>query len=416
MTNPGLTDSGLLFAHPASYIDMQAWHVRAAEVRRHDPVVPVEIEGFEPFWVLTRHKDVFAVSRDNQRWLNTSRAVLEPDSVSQHRKQAGIPEPSMLIHLDGRRHRDMRAIANDWFKPAAIKHRQPRVDEIADLFVGKLHDLGGHCDFATDIAVPYTLRVIMDIYGIPESDEALMAELTKGITGAADRELGGDRDPAATVQASILSFIEYFANVTADRQAHPTDDLASVIANGQIEGCPIDDAERVWYYMIFATAGHDTTSFGLTGGLEALLSQPEQWQILSRSPELLLNATDEMIRWTSPVRHFMRYAVEDSEILGVKVPAGGRVMLSYPSANRDEDVFNDPMTFDVARPDANRLLAFGVGGHFCLGAQLARREICTLIGKLTQELDHIELAGDPEWSEGHLVSGVKHLPIAYTFS
>jgi cytochrome P450 len=173
--------------------------------------------------------------------------------------------------------------------------------------------------------------------------------------------------------------------------------------------------ERLWYYMIFATAGHDTTSFGLAGGMEALLAHPEQWDALRRDPELVVNAADEIIRWTSPVRHFLRYATVDSEIRGVRIPAGGRVLLSYPSANRDEAVFADPMVFDIARPDADRLLAFGVGGHFCLGAQMARREIRTMIAKLAQELEHIELAGQPQWSEGHLVSGVKHLPVSYRF-
>jgi cytochrome P450 len=188
-----------------------------------------------------------------------------------------------------------------------------------------------------------------------------------------------------------------------------------VIANGEIDGCPMGDAERIWYYIIVATAGHDTTSFALSGGVEALLRDPSQLDALRGDRERVVHAADEFIRWTSPVRHFLRYAQEDTEIRDVKIPAGGRVLLSYPSANRDEAVFVDPMRFDVTRPDADKLLSFGVGAHFCLGAQFARREIRTLLGKLVDQVAEIEPDGPAEWSESHFVSGVKHLPVRYTF-
>jgi cytochrome P450 len=318
------------------------------------------------------------------------------------------------VHLDGTAHRDHRAVTNDWVTPAAATHRQPRIDELAHLYVQKMRDLGGTCDFAKDIAQPYTLRVIMDIYGVPEQDEALMLGLTQGIFGAADPEFLGDADdPSQRVLTSIMEFIQYFNDLTADRQARPADDLASVIANGQIDGCPMGDIERLWYYIIVATAGHDTTSFALAGGMEQLARDPEQLLGLAADADAIANAADEVIRWTSPVRHFMRYATEDVSVGGVDVPAGGRVLLCYPSANRDEAVFADPMTFDVRRTDADKLLSFGVGAHFCLGAQFARRELRTMLDRLSRELTHVELAGEPEWALSHFVSGVKHLPIAY---
>jgi cytochrome P450 len=188
-----------------------------------------------------------------------------------------------------------------------------------------------------------------------------------------------------------------------------------VIANGHPGGCPMGDAERLWYYIIIATAGHDTTSFALSGGLEALLGDLDQLWALRDDPDLGANTADEVIRWTSPVRHFLRYATEDTEVAGVPIPEGGRVLLSYPSANRDEAVFEDAMTFDVRRPNADRLLSFGVGAHFCLGSQFARREVRTLLTKLACQLSHIEPDGPPEWAHSHFVSGVKHLPVRYTF-
>ncbi|MHB1487447.1 MAG: cytochrome P450, partial [Acidimicrobiales bacterium] len=214
---------------------------------------------------------------------------------------------------------------------------------------------------------------------------------------------------------SVMQFIEYFNAITEDRQKCPTDDLASVIANGQPGGCPMGEAERLWYYIIVATAGHDTTSFALSGGMQAMLANPDQLWAIGREPELAPNAADECIRWTSPVRHFLRYATEETEIGGVAIPKDGRVLLSYPSANRDEEMFPGAMTFDVHRTNADRLLSFGMGAHFCLGSQFARREVRTMLAKLSRQLVHIEPAGPAQWSESSFVSGVKHLPMRYSF-
>ncbi len=371
-------------------------------------------EGYTPFWALTRHADVFTVSRDDTHWLNTSQSVLGRDEDWREMMASGMPEPATLVHLDGSTHQDHRAVTSGLFKPAAVRHRQPRIDELADVFVQKMRDLGGRCDFAKDIAQPYTLRVIMDIYGVPEEDEPLMMNLTQGIFGAADPEFLGDADdPGQRVIASVMEFIQYFNDLTADRQACPADDLASVIANGEINGSPMGDIERLWYYIIVATAGHDTTSFALSGGMEQLARDPEQLFGLAGDADAIGNAANEVIRWTSPVRHFMRYATEDLSVGGVDIPAGGRVLLCYPSANRDDAVFVDPMTFDVRRGDADRLLSFGVGAHFCLGAHFARRELRTMLDRLSREVVHVELAGEPEWALSHFVSGVKHLPLAY---
>ena len=412
-TLPATDDRGRLFSDANEWADMNRWHARVAEIRATDPVLLVEAPGFAPFHVLTRHADVFAVSRDNDGWLNTTSSVLGTEADAERMKASGII-PKSLVHLDGKAHRDHRLVTNDWFKPATVKFRQPRIDELAELFVTRMRELGGECDFAKDIAQPYTLRVIMDIYGVPESDEALMLELTQGVFGAADPEFLGDAgDPGERVMASVMQFIQYFTEITEDRRAHPADDLASVIANGQVDGCPMGDEERLWYYIIVATAGHDTTSFALAGGLEQLARDPEQLFSLAGDPDKIGNAAEEILRWTSPVRHFLRYATHDQEVGGLTVPEGGRVLLSYPAANRDPAVFSDPESFDVSRPEADKLLSFGVGAHFCLGAQFARRELRTMLRRLSEELTHLELAGEPEWALSHFVSGVKHLPIRY---
>ena len=406
---------GTIFIDPVLYADQEAWHAAAAELRADAPVLRVEVEGYTPFWAVTRHEDVFAVSRDNEHFLNTRNSVLGPDAQFAFLKSIGI-EGETLIHMDGDEHRDHRNVANDWFRPRAVAQRQASIEAIADEFVDKFRQLDGTCDFSQDIAVPYTLRVIMGIFGIPQEDEATMLKLTQGIFGAADPEYLGDlSDPMALLTDTIAQFERYFDGLTEDRRAHPTDDLATVIATSEVNGCPMDGNARLWYYTIVATAGHDTTSFALSGGLEALLRHPDQVTLLQQRPDLVNNAVDEMIRWTSPVRHFLRYLTRPATLSGVEIPEGERLLLSYPSANRDERMFDEPMAFDAARPNANRMIAFGGGDHFCLGSTFARRELRTILPRLLDAVDTIEVDGQPEWAQANFVGGVKHLPVSATF-
>lgn len=413
-TTAGTDPRGLIFITPEDFGDMEEWHRVAEELRREHPVVRVEKEGWTPFWAVTKHADVFEVSRRSDLFWNTEYSAPGPDITYQMLQALGFELPRTLVHLHGETHAKYRKVTNDWFKPAAVKNLQPMIDRIADEYADRLVELGGECDFAQDIAVPFTIRVIMSIYGVPESDEQLMLELTQGLFGAGDPEYLGDfTDPGELVMQTIGKFQRYFDALTEDRRANPTGDLATVLANGTIDGSPLGETELLWYYIIIATAGHDTTSYAMSGGLEQLLRHPDQMQALRDDPDLAVNATEESIRWTSPVRSFFRWAQDDTELSGVRIPKGDAVLTSYPSANRDEDVFVSPMSFDIRRPDADKLLSFGLGVHYCLGAQVARREVRTMLTKLLERTRSIELAGDPEWSATHFVSGVKHLPIRY---
>ena len=402
-----------IFCLGSAYVDQPGWHAAAARLRADAPVAPVEFEGFAPFLALTRHADVLDVSRRSDEFSNTGESVLAPTFQAEFLAATGIT-PRTLIHLDGQEHRDHRQITADWFKPRATAAWQADIDRIADEFVARLDTLGGRCDFARDIAAPYALHVIMSIFGVPPEDEPLMWTLTQGLFGAADPEYLGDLgEPVQLVVQAVERFSDYFGDLAAERRARPTDDLASVIANGRIDGCPLGADESLWYFIIVATAGHDTTAYSLSGGLEALLSRPDQLAELRARPDLMANTADEMIRWASPVRQFLRYAQVDTEVAGVPVAAGERVLLSYPSANRDESAFANAGEFDITRPDASDALAFGVGVHHCLGAQLARREIRALVPRLLARVTDIELDGEPEWSPTTFVGGVKRLPIRY---
>ncbi|MFN8034329.1 MAG: cytochrome P450 [Acidimicrobiia bacterium] len=402
---------GALFVDPRAYADMDDWHRRAAELRRDAPVLRVEADGFAPFFALTRHADVLDVSRHHDVWWNTQQSVLGTEE-SYAQMQAFGADVKTLVHMDGKEHDDYRALTADWFKPASANRMQGRIAELADHFIDRLGDFGGRCDFATDIAMPYTLHVIMSILGVPEEDEPLMLELTQGLFGAEDPEFGADR-PDEKVFEVLFRVAAYFNEVVTDRRANPTSDLATVIANGTVDGCPLGDLQMMSYFLIVATAGHDTTSTALSGGLEALLRRPDQLAALRDDPSLATNAVEEIIRWTAPVRHFLRQAQRDAEVRGQTIRQGERVLLSYPAANRDEDVFERAMEFDIARPDASNQLAFGFGVHYCIGSQFARRELRAFLPRLLERVEHLELDGEPEWMPVTFVGGVKHLPIRY---
>jgi cytochrome P450 len=208
----------------------------------------------------------------------------------------------------------------------------------------------------------------------------------------------------------LLDFFMYFTALTNSRREHPTEDLASAIANAKINGQPLSDMDTLSYYVIVASAGHDTTSAGTAGGLLALLQNPGELARLQKDPSLMGTAVEEMIRWVVPVKEFMRTAQSDTEVRGVPIAKGEAVLLSYVSANRDEDVFDQPFRFDVGR-DPNKHLSFGHGVHFCLGAALARMEINSLFTELVPRITSIELAGEPEHMATTFVGGLKHLPI-----
>jgi cytochrome P450 len=401
--------AGLMLADPLSYTDEPRLHEGLAVLRREAPVSLVRAPGYRPFYAVTRHADVMEVERDNALWLSEPRPALAPVSSE---KSSGSFKVRTLVNMDDPDHKVVRAIAADWFRPKAMRAMEERIQELARHYVDRMADLGGECDFAAEIAVHYPLYVILSLLGLPDSDHPRMLALTRELFGNDDAET--QRSASADNRMTVLmDFFTYFQELTTARRAHPTDDLASTIANAMIDGKPMDDVETISYYVIIATAGHDTTSSTVAGGLHALLESPGQLARLRDDPGLMATAADEMIRWVTPVKEFMRTAAEDTSLAGVPIAKGKSVLLSYPSANRDEDVFADPFTFDVGR-NPNRHLAFGFGAHFCLGAALARMETRALFAELIPRLATIELAGPPEWVATTFVGGLKHLPVRYT--
>lgn len=405
-------DAGI-FVDPRAYADPPRWHAAAARLRRAPGLPRVEVPGFVRFRAVTRHAEVEAIERNHEVFHNTPDVVLFPKAQNERRRSLGADIKS-LVQMDGKEHRDHRKITNDWFKPANLRRTvEASLRPLAKRFVDRMVEKGGACDFAQDVALYYPLHVIMRILGVPESDEPRMLRLTQQIFGAQDPDVAAGEDQFQVFVAGLMDIAVYFQAIAADRRAHPTNDVASTIANATIDGEPLGDLETAGYYTIVATAGHDTTSSSLAGGLEALIRNPEQMRALRDDPSLLPNAIEEMFRWVTPVRHFLRQAQADARVGDVEIGKGDWVLLSYLSANRDEAVFEDPFRFDIRRANADRHVAFGLGVHFCLGAHLARMELQAFLEELLPRLDSIELAGEPELMQTTFVGGPKRLPIRY---
>lgn len=404
-----------LFTNHLRFADLNAWHAEADELRAAGVVQLIDqsADGFRPFWAVLGLDEVLTVERQPALFTNEPMAVLGREAEIEAQIASGAQIRS-LVQMDAPDHPKYRHLTADWFKPSSLARLQPRLDELSHEALARLEAANGSCDFSKDVAVWYPLAVILAILGLPEEDYPRMLKLTQELFGASDDDLG--RGGTEGLIEVILDYFRYFGALTADRRAHPTEDLASLIANGRIDGELMPDMELMSYYVIVAAAGHDTTASAMTGGLQALIEHPDQLARLRADASLLPTAVDEMIRWVSPVRHFMRTAQADTELGGVKIAKGDLVYLSYLAANRDPRVFEDPHRFDVGRANADKHVAFGFGAHFCLGAQLARMELRTLFRDLLPRLEHIELAGPAGSMRTTFVGGTKSLPIRYKLS
>ena len=399
---------------PKTFAREETYHDIFTQIRREDPVHWTEPGTFRPFWTVSKHADIMEVEKQNDIFINDPRLTLQSIDVEQRilEKMGTHNVFRTLVSMDNPDHRTYRAMTQAWFMPPNLKKLDVQIKNLAKEYIDRLENHNGQCDFVSDVAVWYPLRVIMTILGVPPEDEALMLKLTQEVFGSTDPDMKAqDTDVSGADTAARL--FDYFRKITEDRRKNPRDDVASVIANATINGELVSEFEALSYYVIVATAGHDTTSSTAAGGLLALMQNPNQMAKLRAHPELLPGAIDEMIRWTTPVKHFFRTATQDYELRGKKIKAGDSLLMCYWSANRDEEVFDDPFAFRIDRTP-NKHLSFGYGAHLCLGQHLAKMEIRSLYEELLGRLDHVELAGDYSFVEASFVSGLKRLPIRYT--
>ncbi len=406
---------------PQAYGERGVPHDQWRELRKLDRLHHCEPEGFDAFYPVVRHDQICEISKQPDRFL--SRFGITLDSTTQKQiieADQGIGQMRVIIGMDPPEHRDYRKVAASWFTPRAIERVAPIVEESARALVDTLVERAsggeGECEFANDVAAAHPLRVLSTILGVPREKEPQLLRLTNELFGSDDPDLqrkGEDR--AAAVQALAMEFFQLFNAIIEDRRANPTDDLATLLANGKLNGEPMGLMETLGYYLITFTAGHDTTKNALAGGIQALAEHPAEYEKLKRNPDLIPSAVEEIVRWTSPVNYMKRVVAEDLEFRGQKLREGENVVLFYASANRDESVFEDPYTFRIDR-DPNPHLAFGIGEHFCLGTHLARQSQRALLRELIGRIDSLELAGDPVQIASSFVVGLKQLPIRYRLS
>ncbi len=431
MIDPNIPDDiAITVVDPRSYADGNAIDEAFAKLRKDTPLGVAGPQGFEPFWVVTKHKDIVEVERNNEVFHNGDKSTTLVDAntdTAVREMMGGSPHLiRSLVQMDNPDHKNYRGITAANFMPQELKALEVQVRKIAKSFVDHMEELGrkndGRCDFAKDVAFLYPLHVIMELLGVPQSDEPKMLKLTQELFGAADPELnrtGKERDDPkealAALSGTVAEFVEYFTAVTEDRRKTPRADIASVIANGKINGEALGIFEAMGYYIIVATAGHDTTSGTTAGTMWELAKDREKFLQVKNDPKLIPLLVEESIRWVTPVKHFMRSATQDTVLGGQEIKKGDWMMLCYQSGNRDEDVFDDPFEFKVNR-QPNRHIAFGHGAHVCLGQHLARMEMRALWEELLPRLDSVELDGEPTRMLANFVCGPKSVPIKFKMS
>ena len=378
-----------------------------AWLRAHDPLHWYERPGVDPFWAVTKLADVVEVSRQPAVFQNAPRmAVFEhdlpppPEGESRH-----------LLNMDPPDHGRFRNVTSRRFTPRAVEGWAAKVERITHDVLDDAARSGGG-DFVADVSARITIAVIAEMLGVPRVDWGLLFRWTNEAIAPHDPEYQHGKTPEETLDQARTELFEYFLHLANARRAAPTDDIVSVVANGTVEGEALPPVELLSYYLLLVVAGNETTRNAMTGGLLAFLEHPDQWELLRRDAALVAPAVEEVVRWTTPVIQFARTANRDYQLRGKTIRAGQSLCLFYPSANRDEEVFEAPDDFRIDL-DRSRHVAFGIGEHVCLGAHLARLELRTAFAALRERLDRCEIAGPLARARSSFVGGIKRAPMRW---
>jgi cytochrome P450 len=395
--------------HPDHYAALGYPHEVWTRLRREDPVHWWDRTDGVPFWAITKHADITTIGKRPQKFLNGPRLVID------HRPERPSEFPPTLIQLDPPKHGIYRQLISHRFRPAALRRMHADIERIGKEIVDGLLAAGdsGECDFVQKVAAPLPIAVIAWMLGVPRSDWELLFDWTNRTIGAGDPEYQREgKTSDETALDAMRELFGYFTKLVEEKKRTPADDLVTVFTQARVDGEPLPFMDVLTFCLIIVIAGNETTRNATTGGMLALIEHQEELRKVQRDPSLLPSAVEEVVRWVSPIIHFGRTATEDFELRGKRIRKGDALALFYPSANRDEDVFDDPFVFRVDR-HPNRHIGFGVGEHFCLGAHVARLELMVAYKHLLPRLEEIELAGPAERLHSALVGGVKHLPIRY---
>ncbi len=362
------------------------------------------------FYSVTRHADILEISRNPEIYCSGKGATSIMD----------LP-PMMLeffggmINLDDPRHGKQRRIVSRGFTPRALGRIESGIDALASKIVDRIIEKG-ECDFVADIAAPLPLEIICDMMGIPDSQREMVFEKSNVILGLADPDyVTPGNNPIAAAMEAGGQLDALMKDMAADRRKNPTEDLTTAIITAAEDDEVMTDAELSSFFILLVVAGNETTRNAISHGMKALCDYPDQRRIWADDFEGHAGtAVDEIVRWASPVIHMRRTCTQDTELSGVPLKAGDKLALWYASANRDAAVFDDPYAFDVLRTPNEHVGFGGPGPHYCMGANLARREIRVMFRQIFDRMPDLEITGDPERLVSNFVHGIKRMPCRFT--
>ncbi|HEY1974770.1 MAG TPA: cytochrome P450 [Pseudonocardia sp.] len=408
---------------PESYVNEQEITYPAFRwLRENNPLGIARVEGYDPLWIVSKFADIQKVEIDNKTFgvgdqnpiLNTQAG----DAFFREMTGGSVRNMDVVVYMDPPEHDKIRKIFNPWFRPGNVKRFEDQIRELAKAEVARMMDYDGECDFFVDIGQWYALRAIVTLFGAPMADEQLFMDLSKAFFGGNDPEERRDDVPVDAAAAAkqwastVADFNRYFERLTLDRRQNPTEDLLSIIANSEVDGELISTDYANGQYIAMVTAGHDTTSATSAATIMQLAAQPDLLRRVAADTSLAGKLVEEGVRWASPVKHFMRVALTDTELRGREIKKGERLMMCFPSGNRDDEAIPNPDVFDIDR-HPNRHLGFGHGAHLCIGQRIARSELQILWEELLPKLKSVELNGEPKYLQTNFVGGIKSMPIKF---
>jgi len=383
-----------------------------ATLRREAPVkffpeIPLANFPVGPgYWALTKHDDIWHVSRNPELFCSGKGSNIADLTVELNEFFGS------MISMDDPKHVRLRTIVSKGFTPKEITRIEEYVRNKAKSIVDKVLEKYGsneEFDFVDNIAAPFPLQIICEMMGIPESDERKILEWTNVILGAGDPDFGGTIENLITVALEMFAYAQALGE---DRLANPTDDLTSVMMHSIVDGDRMSSQEFGSFFILLVVAGNETTRNAISHGMLQLTEHPDQKTAWYADFEgKTKGAVEEIVRWASPVIHFRRTATRDTEIRGVKIKEGEKVVMWYNSGNRDEEIYENPHQFNIARTLAPAQVGFGAGGpHFCLGANLARREIAVMFDEIRRRLPNLVVTGEPAYLQSNFINGIKRMP------
>ncbi len=357
------------------------------------------------FWTVTDYNDCVTVNRDWERFSSYKHSALFTDMDDDQLAQQRM----MMLNMDPTMHTRYRRLVNKGFTPKLVRDLEQQIVGYADGIIDAVSERGT-ADFVEEISAELPLLVIAELLGVPQEDRRKVFDWSNRMIGSEDPEYqieGADPGEAA------MAVFSYAEELAAARRLAPRQDLVSTLINAEVEGEKLDQLELDLFFMLLIVAGNETTRNLMSGAMVAFFDHPDQWEKLRQDRSLLPSAVEEMLRFVTPVMHFRRTVVADTELGGQALQEGDKIVFWHTSANRDESVFTDPDTFDLARSPNNHI-AFGGGGpHFCLGANLARMEIMVMFDRLLDRIPDIRLDGEVQRLQSNFINGTKHIPVAF---